>query len=101
MNGTRTLATNEDGSWNGPASPAARGSLLTFWTTGEGLDSGIRSIAVTLGGAAAAIREATVVQPGLSRFTVEVPRDTPPGEEMLTVTAGHTSSAGNVTVAIR
>src|ERR1017187_7480835 len=35
-----TLATNPDGSPNTPSAPAARGTWMTFYATGEGLTDG-------------------------------------------------------------
>jgi uncharacterized protein (TIGR03437 family) len=32
----QALAINQDGTVNTPANPAARGSVLTFWATGQG-----------------------------------------------------------------
>ncbi len=90
-------AENEDGTLNSADNPAARGSALTIYATGEGSAS---PLAVEIGGRPAAILSAGHTA-GLLRVTVRVPDECSPGEQPVVLRAGGVPSQAGVTVAIR
>ena len=113
------VALNEDGSLNSAPSPAAPGSLITFYATGEGLTNPpgvdgrlgagsppqpIAAVNVTIGGKSATIRYAGGVPgqvAGLMEVKVVVPAGIPPdGSVPLILTVGAVSSRAGVTVAL-
>ena len=97
----QAAALNQDGTRNAPGAPAAGGSLLTLFATGEGLASP-SSFRVTVGGVNAEMREASPApgQPGVLQVTVVVPSGLTGAAPVVLFTGG-VSSQGGVTVAVR
>jgi uncharacterized protein (TIGR03437 family) len=114
-------ALNEDQRNNSPANPAARGSTVVLFVTGEGQTSpsGVTGkvtamsdrtpepllpLAVFIGGQPAAVTfygEAPGVISGVMQLSVRVPSNVPPGDLPISVSVGGTSSQGGVTVSVR
>ena len=97
----QAAALNQDGTRNAPGAPAAGGSLLTLFATGEGLASP-SSFRVTVGGVNAEMREASPApsQPGVLQVTVVVPSGLTGAAPVVLFTGGVSSQVG-VTVAVR
>ncbi|HWZ34388.1 MAG TPA: IPT/TIG domain-containing protein [Bryobacteraceae bacterium] len=95
------IAINEDGSANSPATPVARGSIVVFFGTGEGVASS--PISVSIGGYSADVLYAGPVTgyPGLLQINARVPAGyVPPGILEVLVYAGLTPSQPGVTLAV-
>ena len=111
---------NQDSSLNSAANPAARGSVISLFGTGEGpvspqLVSGDLSIStpfstpvapvtVTIGGQPAAISyagAAPLAPIGIFQINVTVPATLSPGSAAVIVSAGGIPTSRNVTVAVR
>lgn len=111
---------NQDGSANGPSSPAQAGSSITLYFTGggetnppgvTGAISGAavrrltQSVSVTVGGQPATVifaGAATGLMDGVCRLDIELAHDTPSGaSEPLVITVGGISSPSTATVAVR
>jgi uncharacterized protein (TIGR03437 family) len=97
----QAAALNQDGTRNAPGAPAAAGSLLTLFATGEGL-SGPSSFHVTIGGLNAEMRAAQPApgQPGVLQVTVVVPNGLSGAAPVVLFTGGVASQSG-VTVTVR
>ncbi len=118
------VVVNQDGSLNGPASPAPRGTIVIFFATGEGQTNppGVNGrlnefsrledfpapaapISVTMGGRPADIlfgAGAPGFLAGLIQFNVRVPDTVTPGDSVaLVVAIGGAASPPGVTIAIR
>ena len=112
------LAINQDGSINGAAAPAARGSILQLFATGLGAfqtevpDGGLGSgaeklaqtVAVSIGGVTARVVYAGTAPGlinGLAQVNVEVPGTVAAGLQPVVITAGGIASPDGVTVAVR
>ncbi len=112
-------AANQDGTLNSVSSPAAAGSILTFYATGEGvLSSGLPDgilaapplvrpalpVAVKIGGQSAQVQYAGIA-PGLvvgvMQVNVVVPAGAGSGAAELILTAGTNSSPSGVTVQLK
>jgi len=90
---------NQDQSFNSGANPAAKGSYVSFWATGEGR-AGL-PVAVTIGGLEAAVSYAGEILPGVLQVNVVVP-DAQPGDEVpVTLRVGTATNRAAATVAIR
>ncbi len=99
----QAVAVNDDGSLNSEDNPAARGSPLAFFTTGEGRAT-TESVEARVGNANAEVLFAGPAPglPGIFQINVKLPGIfTPPGVRALTVTAAGVLSQGGVTVAVR
>ncbi len=111
-------ALNADFSLNSATNPAARGSRLTLFATGEGMastslaegrvaDSPYPSpaapIQLLIGGRPAEVVNAAVAitSPGVVQLTAQIPADVPPGSQPLLLIAGGVSSQPNVTVFLK
>lgn len=112
-------ARNQDGSLNNSGSPAAGGSIVTFYATGEGLTAPagvdgkiaggvlpkpIATVTVTIGGVPATVQFAGGAPNGVAgvmQVNVTVPSLLPPGSAALSITAGAASSPPGVTLAVR
>jgi len=95
------LAQNQDGTLNGADHPAATGTLLTAYLTGQGVNLEI-AITAMLGGQKVAVVSAQTAPTmvGVFEVTIEVPPVTP-GEYLLTVNIGGiVSNAGSVTAGV-
>ena len=117
---------NVSGGVNGPNNPAARGSPVFFYITGEGqtsppgttgqvtsvntVGSGpltpqpLLRVSVTVGGQPAAVTfagEAPGTVAGVLQVTIEVPSNAPSGDLPLVVSVGSLKSQDGVTVSVR
>ena len=101
-NGTGpAAANNQDGSINSASNPAARGSVVSLWATGQGADSSNAS--VTIAGYQAQVLYAGPAPglPGLMQINVQVPAGfLPPGTQPVVLTVGTAQSQPGVTLAI-
>ena len=111
-------ATNQDGSLNGAANPAAAGTLVTLFATGEGqtMPAGVdgklgasplpvpqANVAVTIGGVPATVQNAGGVQgviAGVMQVTAMVPTGLS-GNVPVIVTVGGNASQTGVTIAVK
>ncbi|MBM3737539.1 MAG: hypothetical protein FJW39_17295 [Acidobacteria bacterium] len=99
----QAAALNEDGSFNSESNPAARGTPLTFFLTGEGR-AGLASLEVRVGAAQAEVLFAGPAPglPGVAQVNAQLPGIfTPPGVRALTVVIGGAPSPAGVTVAVK
>ena len=111
-------ATNEDGELNSTERPAAAGSVLTLFATGEGLTSPrsvtgkpaaapypapVHGYAVKIGGRDAKILFAGSAPGyvGLLQINVRIPDETPPGVQSVTLKVGSATSQPGVTIVTR
>jgi uncharacterized protein (TIGR03437 family) len=114
----QAAAVNQDGTRNGTAAPAAAGSVLSLYATGEGqtlpagvdgkpaaapLPQPVALVAVTIGGVAAVVRYAggaPELIAGVMQVNVVVPAGVS-GTALVVLTVGGVASQGGVTVAVR
>ncbi|MCC6340759.1 MAG: SMP-30/gluconolactonase/LRE family protein [Bryobacterales bacterium] len=111
-------AFNEDYTINTSANPAPRGSLVTFYATGEGLTDPagtdgklaaspypvpLAPVKVTIAGEPAelAALASGATSPGVLQVTARVPAQAAPGAQSLVLTVGGTASQANVTLFLR
>ena len=115
---------NQDNSVNSPSNPAARGSYIVLYLTGEGQTAppGVTGaittlspvppltpqpllpVAVNIGGEAAAIAfygEAPGLISGVLQINTQVPNTIPPGSVPVHVSVGGNSSQNGVTVSVK
>jgi uncharacterized protein (TIGR03437 family) len=95
-------AANEDGTVNSSSNPAARGSIVTLYGTGEGV-SGL-PVSVSIGGLAADIlyAGAAPAYAGMLQIDARVPAGyTTPGSLSVAVTVGQASSQAGVTITVK
>ena len=111
---------NEDNSVNGPSNPAARGSIIQIYATGEGqtsppgvtgsvtgsdLKTPVLSVKVTIGGQDAFVQyagSAGVAVAGLLQVNAVVPQSVAPGAAVpITVSVGGVPSQNGVTLAVQ
>jgi len=98
----QAAAINQDGTVNSPSNPAARGSIIVLYATGQGQRAG--AVSVTIGGYSAALQYAGPAPgyPGLMQINAEIPGEfLPPGIQPVTLTIGNASSQNGVTIALR
>jgi uncharacterized protein (TIGR03437 family) len=103
------VAVNQDGSFNSPSSAAARGSMISFWATGQGLvDSSSPNprpqlaVSVSIGGVNAEVAFAGLVYAGVLQVNVKVPPGAPAGDAVdLVLAIGPGSSRRRAMVAVR
>jgi uncharacterized protein (TIGR03437 family) len=102
-NGTgQAAANNEDGSINSASNPAARGSVVSLWATGQGSD--LTAVSVTVAGYAADVLYAGPAPgfQGLMQINARVPAGfLPPGIQPVLLSVGAAQSQPGVTLAIR
>jgi len=93
----QAVALNADNSLNSTAQPAARGSQVTLYATGEGRD---QPLAVWIAG-----RPAPIVfsesKDGILNLRVGIPGDCPQGSQAVLLRAGSAQSQPGVAIAIR
>jgi uncharacterized protein (TIGR03437 family) len=113
-------ALNQDGSVNSSANPAARGTIVSLYGTGEGRVSpsllwGVLSVSpplgmpvepmtVTIGGVNAEVTyagAAPLLPIGVFQINARIPDSVPPGAAQIVVTVGGVVTVKPVTVAIR
>jgi uncharacterized protein (TIGR03437 family) len=112
---------NQDGSYNSPAHPAARGSVISLYGTGEGLvaptlPDGALEIAapfsrpvaspveVTIGGQNAELLyagSAPSLPVGVFQVNVRIPASVSPGDVPIIVKVGSSAAARQITVAVQ
>lgn len=109
---TNAVAVNQDGSINGPSSPAPKGSYVTFYGTGSGsVDPAVatgkpaptsplafaKSVSVSIGGVDAQVYQGGVLSPGfvgLLQVAAQVPASAQSGGQSVTLAVnGQTSPA--------
>jgi uncharacterized protein (TIGR03437 family) len=97
----QAMALNQDGTANSALNPAARGSIIVLYGTGEGVSGD--PVNVTIGGYTADILYAGPVEgcPGLLQINARVPSGyVPPGDLNVIVTVGSASSQPGISVAV-
>jgi uncharacterized protein (TIGR03437 family) len=111
---------NQDGSYNSDANPAARGSIVTLFGTGEGVttpalpDGALvistpysttqAPVTVTFGGETAIIQydgAAPFLPTGVFQINATIPTSVAPGDVPITVSIGGIGTTRTVTVAVR
>jgi uncharacterized protein (TIGR03437 family) len=111
---------NQDSSINSPANPAARGSVISLFGTGEGpvypqlvwenlsistpFSTPVAPVTVTIGGQPAAISyagAAPLEAIGIFQVNVTIPATLSPGSQPVIVSVGGIATSKNVTVAVR
>lgn len=110
---------NEDSSANNSANPAAKGSYVSLFATGEGqtdpagIDGAVAvgppprpklTVTATAGGIPADVQyagDAPGMVAGVLQFNVRIPDDAPSGGLPIVIKVGDASSSPNVTVAVR
>ncbi len=97
LSADRAAALNEGGQRNSDSDPAPRGTVLTFFATGEG--DGV-PLTVEIGGEPAPVLSAEHTA-GLLRITARVPNSCAPGKQTIVLTAGTVSSQPGVFVFVR
>jgi len=102
-NGTGpAAANNRDGSINSQSNPAARGSAVSLWATGQGAD--LSAVSVTIAGYQADVLYAGPAPgfQGLMQINARVPAGfLPPGIQPVVLSIGEAQSQPGVTLAIR
>jgi uncharacterized protein (TIGR03437 family) len=114
----RAAALNQDGTPNAPATPAATGSIVTFYATGEGatspagidgklggapLPQPLAQVAVTIGGMPASIKYAGGA-PGIIAGVMQVNAVVPDGISgtvAVTISVGGVASQPGVTLSVK
>lgn len=115
------LAANPDGSYNTPGNPAAKGSTVALYVTGEGLTSPasvtgqvtplsantpkpVAAVGVTIDGQPVQVQfwgEAPGEVAGLLQLNVTIPVNAPTGDLPLLVNIGGNSSQAGVTISVQ
>jgi len=112
------VALNQDGSHNSAANPAARGTVVTLYATGEGQrnppgvtgalsganDAPVLPVSLTVGGAAAHLTYAASAPGfiGMMQIDLTVPQSAPTGAAVpLELTVGTAKSPSGVTIAVK
>ena len=116
--GKQAAAINPDGSYNSASNPAARGSTVLLFATGEGqtdppgVDGLIATsvypkpvlpVSVTIGGQPATLAyygAAPDLTAGLMQLNVTIPQNIQPGNAVVVLTVGTASSQAGVTIAV-
>jgi uncharacterized protein (TIGR03437 family) len=106
---SQAVATNADSSFNSPAKPAAKGSYLSFWGTGQGhvVSAGgylkpVLPVRATLGGVDAEVSFAGLIYPGVLQVNIKVPVDAPSSDAVqLILTIGSGASRKTATIAVQ
>ena len=98
----QAIASNQDGSPNGPRNPAPTGSEITFYGTGHGL-ADLSSAAVTIDGRPARLIAAglRVDLVGVFEIRVVIPPATKSGGVALRVSIGDSGSQSGVAISVR
>ncbi|HUA19236.1 MAG TPA: IPT/TIG domain-containing protein [Bryobacteraceae bacterium] len=94
-------ANNQDGSINSASNPAARGSVVSLYATGQGND--LSKVGATIAGYTAEVLYAGPAPgfPGLMQINVQVPAGfLPPGTQPVVLSIGTAQSQPGVTLAI-
>jgi len=111
-------ALNEDTQLNYEGNPAAPGSIVVFWATGEGrrdppsvegelaaapYGKPVLPVTVTIGGRPAEVLYAGASPgfAGLMQINARIPKETPPGPQPLELIVGSVRSQTGVTIAVK
>jgi uncharacterized protein (TIGR03437 family) len=97
----QAAALNQDGSLNSASNPAARGSVISLYATGQG--SSTTNIVVTIDGYTAPLLYAGAAPgfPGLMQINAQIPSGfLPPGIQAVVLSVGGVNSQMGVTIAI-
>jgi uncharacterized protein (TIGR03437 family) len=117
-------ALNQDGSYNTPSRPAAKGSVIVLYLTGEGLTNPAVTGKVTVASTTAPYTAQPVLSPvtasvagqpaavifageapgmvaGVLQLNLQIPSNTPSGNVPVTISLGTFSSSSGVTVAVQ
>jgi uncharacterized protein (TIGR03437 family) len=115
----QTVGANQDGTFNGPASPAAKGSYVTIYFTGGGQTNppGVtgsvvgstlkwlaQDISVTAGGVPATVAfdgAAPGLVDGVGQLNIQLANNTPSGTQPLVITVGGIASPATATLAVQ
>ena len=98
----QAAANNQDGTLNSASNPAARGSIVSFYATGQG--AGTPTVTMTIAGYTAPLFYAGAAPgfPGLMQINAQIPGGfLPPGIQPVLLSVGGAVSQAGVTVAIR
>ncbi|MGP0075647.1 MAG: IPT/TIG domain-containing protein [Bryobacteraceae bacterium] len=97
----QAAASNQDGSLNSASNPAARGSVVSIYATGQG--SGTPNITLNIAGYNAPLLYAGPAPgfPGLMQINAQIPAGfLPPGIQAVVLSVGEVNSQSGVTLAI-
>jgi uncharacterized protein (TIGR03437 family) len=102
-NGTgQAAAINEDGTVNSASNPAARGSIISLYATGQGAGAGTPGVKIGLYAAQLLYAGAAPGFPGLMQINAQIPAGfLAPGIQPIVLTVGGIASQSGVTIAIR
>ena len=118
VNGKQAAALNQDNSYNSASNPAARGSTVVLFATGEGQTNPpgadgqlatsvypkpVLPVSVTIGGQPANVAyygAAPGLTAGLLQLNVVVPQNIPAGDAAVVLTVGDAGSQSGVTIAV-
>ncbi len=95
-------AINQNGSLNSASNPAPRGSIVSFYATGQGSSTG--AVTLTIGGYQAQLPYAGPAPgfPGLMQINAQIPGGfLAPGVQPVVVSIGGASSQAGVTIALQ
>ncbi len=112
---------NQDATVNGTARPAAKGSVVSIFATGEGalmpggvtgtvtgttgpFPKPVADVSLTIGGAPATIQyagEAPGLVSGVMQINAVIPQNAASGNQQVVLTIGNNSSLANITVAVQ
>ena len=97
----QAAAVNQDGTLNSASNPAARGSIVSLYATGQGQRAGAVSLKIGLYPAQLLYAAAAPGFPGLMQINAQVPAGfLPPGIQPVVLSVGDASSQAGVTIAI-
>jgi len=101
-NGTgQAAAVNQDGTLNSASNPAARGSIVSFYATGQGQAAGAVSLKIGLYPAQLLYAGPAPGFPGLMQINAQVPAGfLPPGIQPVVLAVGSATSQAGVTIAV-
>ncbi len=109
---------NQDFSFNGPENPAARGSYISFFASGQGLTNSAMTdgqhppegifpapqldVRATVGGVPANVVFAGMIFAGVLQVNIQIPEDAPVGSDVvLKIAIGGIESRSGVTMAVQ
>jgi uncharacterized protein (TIGR03437 family) len=98
----QAAADNQDGSLNSESNPTVRGSIVSFYATGEGASTS--AVTMTIGGVQAQILYAGPAPgfPGLMQINAQIPGGfLAPGVQPVLLSIGGAASQAGVTVAVQ
>ena len=101
-NGTgQAAAVNQDGTLNSASNPAARGSIVSLYATGQGQAAGAVSLKIGLYPAQLLYAGPAPGFPGLMQINAQVPAGfLPPGIQPVVLSVGSATSQAGVTIAV-